>query len=313
MGLIQLAEKKQAVHESHETGKKKTGLLDRILFNSGYDRIEKAFSEYMADCRCERGGLLCGSDGATLVMVLSCGFDLTTARRFSPETTSFSSMHPDTEQWYTVSGSDLEQYASFFSSREIGSLTAIHVHAIGSMPVACFVVLADSRLDMRRNVVDTGRSDLEKLVSVLGENQPALQALSRIVSVNQSADSIRTHAQSALDCRKTATMVSISFEDLFPDSMALMTDPGQQIVFNAIIHQIARQTGSSNILHLDERYVLHIVLFSTQPVDPDLYFFQLMKPLESIFGAQRVTKIRISVSGSAKSLPEILEFLNGAK
>jgi hypothetical protein len=43
-----------------------------------------------------------------------------------------------------------------------------------------------------------------------------------------------------------------------------------------------------------------------------MYFWQLLKPLERIFGVQRISRIRCTETGTGSSVSGIMEFLTGA-
>jgi hypothetical protein len=190
----------------------------------------------------------------------------------------------------------------------------LFIHKITLSPeFSCFLVLADSRLDSKRYPTDFSLAIklIPGLSEVLAGNIPVLDSLSRVVTVNQSPNSLKTHITSALGAKKNATMFRLIFSDLFPDPEKIQTDTDSQAIYFAIVHRISKQTGFSNCLQVRKNFDLNIVLFSAVSLDTELYFHQLMKPLEKLFGINRISRIRPELVGTSSSATELMDFLTG--
>ncbi len=314
MGLIHQANRIQPPLSEITVGKKKTGLLNRIRGVCSYDILLDTFRSMLSASQTEKGGLLYpGSDG-TLILLLNTGFDLTTVRRFCPDTIEFKSRLANATKWNEISGSALDHFYSFFSSHERDSLSGLHIRSIvtGS-GMSVYVVLAESLLSANRRKINLPEADkiLPRFLEIIDGHSATLAALAISGSVNQSYDSMKAHVQSAFESKRIATRARLSFASLFSDFPALQSDPDIQAVYFAMVHRIARQAGQTNILYIRDNFDLHIVLFTSMPVDTELYFFQLMKPLEKIFGAYRISRINAETIGTAPSVSATLEFLTG--
>lgn len=316
MGLFSQANR---IHEREPeaTGaKKKTGLLAKISETAAYDSIRNAFVSFLKDLGAERGGILCPTDTETTTLLFPAGFDFTTVRRFLPDRYFLERHIPDQNHWFAVTGPTLDAFTPFVSSHEGGSLEALYFRGIDLPNVGtCFVLVAESLLDIRRNRVDLDLAEriLSPLAESLAENAACLSILSLISSPNQSRAAMRAHAELALDSGMTASLIRVSLSDLFPDTEPLAQDAEQQNLYNAIIRRIARLAGKSSLLTVSATFDVHIVLFSALPVETDIYFMQLMKPLEHMFGVQRVKRIKAEFAGRSVSLDAVLDFLAGEK
>lgn len=123
----------------------------------------------------------------------------------------------------------------------------------------------------------------------------------------------KDHINSALDAKKHATLACFYLDNLFSDSDILNTDPVQLSLQRSLTFIIARLAGSSNLISMKDSGNIFAVFFSAQKVDPDLYFHQMIGPLEKTFGLHRVSKIKMEVLGTSTSVSEILRFLAGEK
>lgn len=292
----------------------KGGLLRRTSSVSAYDAVKFSFGAFLQSSGSERGGILFPTETETLSLVFSEGFDFTTSRRFIPSVSSFCESFSG-DSWITVSGKDLEHWQSLFSNRELQSLSALYIRNIKLDDSSfCFIVLADSFLDVRRTSSDIAMAErsLPTLSQVVSDNVPVLRALAQIANVNKSEPAIKAHAESAFSAKKIGTFITVSCGNLFPDDVSLQTDISSALMYNAIVHQIARLAGSSNIVHADPCGTIRIVLFTSQAPDVSFYILQLKKPLERLFGIDRAKKIDITDSGTAASLADILDFVTGA-
>lgn len=293
----------------------KGGLLRRTSNVSAYDAVRVSFDAFLLSSGSERGGILFPTEAETLSLVFSEGFDFTTSRRFIPSISSFCESF-NGDSWITVSEKDLENWQSLFSHREMQSLSALYVRNIKLDDSSfCFIVLADSLLGVQRCSTDIAMAErsLPTLTQALSDNLTVLRALSQIACVNKSEQAIKAHAESAFSAKKTGTFISVSCESLFPDEVRLQTDISSALMYNAIVHQIARLAGSSNIVHADPCGVIRIVLFTSLAPDVSFYILQLKKPLERLFGIDRAKKIAVTDSGNATSIADILDFVAGAK
>jgi hypothetical protein len=295
------------------TSKKKSGLLQRVSIASAYDAVGQSFRDFLSATGAERGGILFSDNDARMAFLFPAGFDYTTARRFVPNYAQVKALSTN-DGWITISGGGLEDWRSFLSSHELRSLQSLKLRVIPLNDSShCSVVLAKSLLDIRRedSAEYTSEREFTELCAAIREHIALFRALSPVESVNKSVEAMRYHAESALSAKKCASLVTISCQNLNEDEIAFQTDQGARILYNAITHQIARLVGSTNIIYATPSGIIRIVLFTALPNDSAFYLSQLMKPLERLFGVDRVKRLTIADTRSAQSLAEILEFLTG--
>jgi hypothetical protein len=312
MGLFERASMRHLPETSEDASKKKTGLLDRVARFCGFDAVKASFSSFL-EGRAERGGLLYWADSERATMLFSRGFDLTSIHRFSPERSLFAEIVRFGE-WNTYTkDSGLEAFVPFFSSSEYESLSALYLRAVEISDRPAVIVLADSLKDANRSRFDatSAESALTSLVSCLTENQSTLETLAKKSISRQMPDSIKEHAVAALDSGKTGYLFSVKLSGLFPEPESVHLDPESEIVYATVKNRILRQTGSMNLVTVAENNDLRVVLFSGAPIDLNLYFAQLMKPLEKTLGFERIGKISLALHGDATELHGIISFLNG--
>ena len=312
MGLIKQAiSKMEPPTQSAVQIKKKNGLLGKIEFNSPYDRLVRTFLNTLEDARCEKGFLLFPGDTTYQVLVQS-GFDLTTCVRMMPELSALDEMCRNDSEWNHFSGSDLKLFAPYFSSRERGSLDVLALYPLHVHGQKFWIMLAQSRLSLQRDPLDTSVLDLEKLQAVLDSNAPLLAALSirDIPAGHSTAD--QTKMASAFEERRIALLVSVDFLRLFHDPAVVETDFSQNVLYRALANRIIRQAGPASIVRKNKDYSLRIIIFAAQGTDPELYIQQMKKTLERHFGASRVARIDFSCGGTCQNPEYARDFLLGA-
>lgn len=293
--------------------KKKSGLLQRVAIASSYDAVCQAFRDYLTAAETERAGILFSDDASRMAFLFPAGVDYTTARRFTPPYTQIKAVANATE-WVSITGRELEDWRSFFSSHELRSLQSLRIRAVPLDEAShCSIVLIKSLLDINRDggTEHEAEREFSDLCSAIREHIALFRALAPVESVNKSVEAMRYHAESALSAKKQASLVTISCRNLNEDEIAFQTDQSVRILYTAITHQIARLVGSTNIIHATPSGTIRIVLFTALPNDSAFYFSQLMKPLERLFGVERVKRLTITDSRTVPSLSGILDFLTG--
>jgi hypothetical protein len=312
MGLITQA--RQVLDRPEDNAKKKSGLLDHIRLKSSYDSILEAFRNLLNEAGYERGGILFPSPDGIPVFLFASGLDLTSVQRFCVPIQQISPSGESTA-WLRFSGEKLDVFSSYFSSREFESLVAVDAHPVSIDGIEAVVVLVDSLLDIRRNKENPEiiTKQMENLSGLLVAHRNLLVAISRVASINQSRSVLVNHVKSAIGSGKKASLVRLSLGSLSESPEALACDTDAIPVYSAIMHQIARQIGSANLMHVRADFSANIVLFSSVPIDTSLYFHQILKPLESGFGVQRVSRIVVSESGTSSDIRETTDFLLGER
>ena len=179
MGLFQQAALKQnlEIEEIEIVEKKKIGLLNRIHASSSYDLVQDSFRDYLLSVKAERGGILCSSEEGFYTLLLNNGFDLTTVRRFCPQQAFVTQILSECMKWTAFSITELTPFRSFFSSRENDSLSTIYIRSVDcKLNTLCYLVLADSRLNVRRDVVDLelAEKNVQSLIDVFSANKKSI-------------------------------------------------------------------------------------------------------------------------------------------
>lgn len=310
MGLITQAQ--QVLDRPEETSKKKSGLLDHIRLKSSYDSVLDAFRNILKGAGYERGGILFPSPDGIPVFLFALGLDLTTIQRFSVPGTQI--LPPESNGgWFRFKGEKLDCFSSYFSSREFESLVAVDTHHVSIDGTDAVLVLIDSLLDISRNKenLDALSRKVDDFSALLGIHKNLLVAISRVASINQSRSALAAHVKSAIDSGKKASLARLSLGPLAESPETLACDTDNIPIYSAIMHQIARQIGSANLIHVRADFSANVVLFSSSTLDTSLYFYQILKPLEAIFGVQRVSRIAVSESGTSTDIRETTDFLLG--
>ncbi len=315
MGLMQHARLSRGRATTEADDKKKNGLLRTALGSSAYDTVARAFRAFLTQGGFERGGVLFPSLDGIPCLVFSTGFDLTTSYRFTPERSQLISSG-ESDAWTEISGERLLSLGGNFSSHELESLQKMYARPIeGRDERAGIVVVADSLLDGVRGKRDIAglEARFADLRTLIRENASLFSSLTRVSSINPSRDAIVERVKSALASGKIATLATIRLDLAFdnPESITVKSDAA--LAFSGIVHRIARQAGSMNIVYVREDHSLRIVLFSSSAIDMSLYFSQLLKPLEPLFGANRVSRMESLSSGASDDIREITDFVFGER
>jgi hypothetical protein len=315
MGLIHKAESRQIPVDCTENSvdKKKTGLLGKINQSSGIDSLYGSFLSFVSGIQAERACVLYPSESRQYVCILNTGFDHTTVHRICPDIMSFDGKFPDGGKWYTFAdAANLETFRSFFSSREFDSLTELQIHPVSLNDVQIYIVVAESKLNIiRERPILSESVKFGEFVRSLNLWQSMLPALTRIGSLRISDDMMRQRAKSALGSGKVSTLVKISFGELFNNPDAVYMDTDTEMIFSAMYHRIAQQTGNANLVTSQSDMTLRVALFASMPVDSGMYFTQLMKPMDKMFGAWRMVRVKVDPVCTTSSLTTILAFLHG--
>lgn len=245
------------------------------------------------------------------VFLLSTGLDLTTARRFSSDGATLSDVSRG-NAWREFSQASLDPFLACFSSRERDSLVSLWVYPVAlNGGITAHVILVDSRLDVNRSkkTPSTLRSATERIIDAIRENKAVLSCLSRVSQPKMTSESIQDRIRCSIEAGKTANLVSVSMERVFSSSESIATDSEKNELFTAFARQIGRQAGSSNIVRTTSSFSLAVVLFSSAPLDIDLYFRQILKPLEPVFGVGRVSGIAVKSAGAETDPVKISKYL----
>lgn len=312
MGLIDQAKRHSSTNVSLAEAKKKTGLLNRIHESSDFDVLVSGFSRLCADIGAEKAVLLMPTEEDLLVPVLCEALDLTTSRRFVPSPSDFLKIIPE-DRFYDFSREDLQFFHSYFSSRERNSLDRILVFPRPFGNSRCFLVIIESRLNIERTNVDEYLADakFDEFAGILTEKAAVISALSVSKPLNRRREVDLARIESAIADGKTASLIILSFKKLFNDALKLETDERLMSIYHAIIHRISRQCGDNNIVHVGSDQIVRLVIFTSSPADSELYIQQMMKPMERLFGAFRVSRIETQFHDRATTKGTILEFLAG--
>lgn len=303
--------------ETVKVDKKKTGLLDRVLNTSGYDQLVTAFSRIINHTQTERACVLVGGvDTSNLgSLLLHHGLDLTTVKRFLPDMKVIKENYPDNSTWYILTTEkELTFFHSLFSSHEWSSVLSILIKPVYTQGLDPFyIILCKSKLDILKkdiNIINT-EPLIIKLQDILSHNSLLVSSLQFSGSFIFSEQVAKNHILSALNAKKNATLACFHLDALFSENTILNTDPVQLSLLRSLTYIIARLAGSSNLISMNDSGKIFGVFFSSQKVDSDLYFHQMLGPLEKTFGLQRVSRIRMEVFGTSISVSEILRFLSG--
>ncbi len=325
MGLIHRAQGITGEMKSALTGvspespalapQKKSGLLRKVVHASSYDAIACSIDEFLLASVRERAGILFRDESGGMKLLFPKGFDFTTSRRFIPNASFLASRVPH-DHWYAVDGASLEDWQSFFSNSEFTSIRKILLRPVSLGEGArCYIALTESFLDSARDYPDIESCEdaYRSLSSAISANVHVLEALARVESINKSLEAKRSHIESALAAKKSATLVTISCKGLYDDEQSFITDGSLTAIYGAIAHQIARLAGSTNVIEATSEGIIRVVLFTSLPADVVFYARALMKPLERLFGLERVRRITVTDSGTANSLSDIMGFLAGER
>ena len=310
MGLIDQAVRQKSGQKALPSGGGK-GLLGRIRGSSSFDGLVDACSSFVSRIEAERFLLLAPSDDQ-LIVAAQLSFDLTTYRRFSPPSVFFSSQFQDTT-WYTLRGECLEPFFAYFSSKERDSLTGLFVRPVQIDDKRVYVVIAESTLDVRRKSVDTARAEshLEALLEAIRAHGKLIESVSLSGQINKDPAVIDARIDSALSDGKTGSLVCLDFSGMYGEARLLESDPASLSLYHAIVHRIVKQAGPTNIVHLSCDMKANLVLFFSSRTDPAVYVKMMMKPLESLFGTHRISKISASYRGVTTEKGAIRAFLRG--
>lgn len=310
MGLIDQAARQKNSPKALSTIKGK-GLLGKIRGSSSFDTLIDACSQYVSDIAAERFLLLLPSEDR-LIVAAQLSLDLTTYRRFTPTSVFFSSQFQDAS-WYTLRGECLEPFYSLFSSRERDSLTALYVRPAQFDDKRIYIVIVESTLDVRRKTIDTGfaESIFEGFLSTIREQGKVLESLSQSGQVNRDQSVIDARIDSALSDGKVGSLVSLDFSSLFGEVQLLESNPTSLSVYHAIVYRMIKQAGPTNVVNVSPNMKANLALFFSSKTDPAAYVKMMMKPLESLFGTHRVSKITALYCGSSSNKAAIRAFLRG--
>ncbi len=294
---------------------KKSGLLRKVVYASSYDAIDCTLDEFLAASGRERAGILFSDESGVMKLLYPKGFDFTTSRRFIPKASFLAEMiTPD--HWHAVDGASLEDWQSYFSNSEFTSIRRILLRPVTTGEgIHCCIVLTESFRDVAREYPDIESCEdaCRTLSAAIAANAHVLEAFVRVESINKSLEATKSHIESALAAKKSATLVTISCKGLYDDEQSFITDGKLTTIYGAIAHQIARLAGSTNVIEASSEGIIRVVLFTALPADVVFYARALMKPLERLFGLERVRKIIVTDSGTACSLSEITGFLAGER
>lgn len=311
MGLIQHASiKKSALTEIRQT-KKKNGLLDHIVSLSPYDTLKRLFLDILEQSHSDKGFFLY-PNGERYQVVLGYGFDMTSSVRMMPETLSFDTLCSSRDGSH-FTGSDLNMFSSFFSTRERSGLVAIDLFPVQVQDTLAYILCAQSTLAIQRVPITPmpAAPAIKSFQNFLEGNKSLLATLSALDNPVHTTNAELIKMNSAFSDKRVALGISVSFSRAFPDRERIETDYNEFALYRAIVNKIARQAGPASIIRKKADYSVRILVFAASGTDPVLYCNQMKKTMEKLFGAARVAALSLIFEGSFRNTDQAGMFLDG--
>ncbi len=311
MGLMKKAEGK--INTISLPAAQKRGLLHRITHSSPYDMFLEAFDSLCKGTGIERCAIICKSDDNQSRVLVSSGFDFTTISRLTFDPTVLDSYCTGSKV-HEISIPANDSLHSCFSSREYDSLRAVYITTIDLFPSRpCWFLYADSLLNVHRIMPESLilHNALTMLCTQLVTHISLLEMCIPTTAINQSQDAYIERIRSSLSLDRTASYFWIDFSPLFPDLARMLSSIEQYRLYSIITHYLAKKIGSSHCIRVDAEYRMRVVLFTINPIDPDLYIPGLLVPLKKAFGTDRISMLGISTVSISKDFQDIAHFLFG--
>lgn len=269
------------------------GLLQKIIASSEYDRVCSGFSGFCTGNGFSRG-LLLTAHTDYIVPIAVTGFDLTTARRFILNKSSISAVFPDNTGVKSFSGARKEYFSQLFSSHEWSSLDSIYTVSLSvSGPLPLYILCASSKLDDNRSeyITDFSGRSILRISEQISCCTEVLRLMANSFDINQTNDAIASKISGAFTAGMKKTLLKLDLSELFPDEQQLNLDFTLQTLHSAILHHVYRKVGASNIMYQVSAHDIRIALFSSQPIDTEIYKLLLTESLNGLFGTHRVSRI----------------------
>lgn len=311
MGLMKKAEGK--IDTISLPAAQKRGLLHRITHSSPYDMFLEAFDDL---CKCtgiERCAIMCKSDDNRSTVLVSSGFDFTTITRLTLDASVLDGYCAGSKT-HEIPIQANDSLRSFFSSREYDSMHAVFITSIDLFPARpCWFLYADSLLNVHRILPERQivQNALTTFCTQLVSHTPLLEMCIPTSAINQSQDAYIERIRSSLSLDRTASFFWIDFSRLFPDLAQMLSSTEQYRLYSILAHYLAKKIGSSHCMRIDAEYRMRVVLFTINPIDPDLYIPGLLIPLGRAFGSERISLLGISTVSNSKDFQEITRFIFG--
>lgn len=262
----------------------------------------------------ERSGLYLVSEEIGS-LVLSSGFDMTTVNRFLPTRQFLSEQFSLISDWVTFDPiKDSDTFQGFFSTHEWSSLENIHIYPLIQEPTLnAYILICASQLDSRRSPLQLSLlyTNILQFRQMLLEHRLFLELLSVASVYTAPATPSSERIDSALSAGMITNLLCLDITSLFPTSDRLFTSSRDTLLYRALVYSISRLAGISNICVTHKSFDIRIAIFSSLPLDPELYIFQFICALEKHFGVQRISKLVYSMHESSTDPKYIRRYLNG--
>lgn len=307
MGLFQQAAQLHTLQNA-KSPERPSGLLsrlNRIAPCPAADSVSGLLDQIALACPVSLYALLIESSGCWQI-ASSSGFDLTTTRRFVPDSIFFTSNIPC--GWSSVEKKELTNWQNFFSTHDFDSLRGFSVFRFTESDTA--LLFADSVRDPENYTLDTKKIDriLESSKSMLSQTLPLLKTACSAQAVNRQPLRVKTMVEESVQRNLHASMGLIDCSDVFPQSV---TD--REALELERFHDFARvvnaHLGPGNIAVVHDSRRIAVSVFSTGRLDMTMYFHQMEKILVRLYGQDIVSSLRFESRGYSDFALEILEFL----
>jgi len=239
-------------------------------------------------------------------MVLANGFDMTTTRRFLPDSAFFSSSI--SSGWSNVDETGLENWQNFFSTHDFDTLHGFSVYRFSDLQTA--FLFGISNQDIEGASLDKKKINriLQGSKEVLHQAVPLLKTAGSGQPVNRQPQRVKIMVEESVHRNLHASMGLIHCSDLFPQTV---TDHEALELhkFYDFARVVNSHLGHSNVAVAHDSRRIAVAIFSASRLDMTLYFHQMEKILQGLYGKTFVSSLRFESRGYSDFAFEILEFL----
>lgn len=291
----------------------------RIRRSSGvsceYYRLELQFVQLVESLGIPRAGFLFLTEERMFDLRFPFGIDTTTFYRMRVPT-SLLSPGLSAEQWTTLFRHELTELQGYFSSHLFSTLRALHLYPFSAGSVRVYLVLFDTRTDVEEGALAadlhgdaSGEERVRSFILAVQARFSFIEASRPVYPRQPELAPSCSQLEFALNNQRMANLFTISINQSALPPAVLQEELSMVRRCCALSNQLLTLVGNDNLASCVASRELRVVVFSSFPVDPELYLNQLTRGVSAYFVNHAENSLLITSSGTTRAQTDVLRFL----
>lgn len=268
------------------------GLLDKVkkLENEKKDDnlpryflFKTLFESFLKDINAKKGAFLV-KQGKFFHLAFPINIETEVYRRYSLDASIMLSVDEDTDAPFVLLDGD--------ASLEMDILRTSLLYKLDDLGCAFLLLSFENRLEIIQNSRDKLISKIETFQKEYEQNEILISTSIPPFPKYTGTSSIESKMEGAVLASTKPNFLEFCFASMF-DFSSLHADADNLPLFYSIVNRIGNMIGRSNFAILEKDLTLNVCIFSSLPLDNEIYGVTLKTVLSSIYGKDLIDKLEV--------------------